>query len=170
MCIERYRFLSRGDRINAIAAITSSGLLTVELTKATVNGDNFFDFIRGTLIPHMRPFDGVSPHSILIMDNCSVHHVNEVREVLQQAGILVLFLPPYSPDLNPLEEAFSYIKQYLRKHDELLQAIRDPTDVIMQGFQSITAKHCNSWISHAQYPLQYVFLYIEPQNMQCTHA
>ena len=148
-----HRFLSRGDRINAIAAITSSGLLTVELTKATVNGDNFFDFIRGTLIPHMRPFDGVSPHSILIMDNCSVHHVNEVREVLQQAGILVLFLPPYSPDLNPLEEAFSYIKQYLCKHDELLQAIRDPTDVIMQAFQSITAKHCNSWISHAQYPL-----------------
>ena len=101
----------------------------------------------------MRPFDGVSPHSILIMDNCSVHHVNEVREVLQQAGILVIFFPPCSPDLNPLEEAFSYIKQYLRKHDELLQAIRDPTDVIMQTFQSITAKHCNSWISHAQYPL-----------------
>ena len=69
------------------------------------------------------------------MDSCSVHHVNEVREVLRQAGILALFLPPYSPDLNPLEEAFSYIKQYLRKHDELLQAIRDPTDVIMQAFQ-----------------------------------
>ena len=123
-----HSFLSRGDRINAIAAITSSGLLTVELTKATVNGDNFFDFIRGTLIPHMRPSDGVSTHSILTMDNCSVHHVNEVREVLQQAGILVLFLPPCSPDLNPLEEAFSNIKQYLRKH-ELLQAIRDPTDI-----------------------------------------
>ena len=101
----------------------------------------------------MRPFDGVSPHSILIMDNFSVHHVNEVREVLQQAGILVLFLPPYSPDLNPLEEAFSYIKQYLRKHDELLQAIADPRDVIRQAFQSITAEHCNSWISHAHYEL-----------------
>jgi len=148
-----HRLLRRGDRINAIAAITSSGLLAVELTKATVNGDNFFDFIRSTLIPLMRPFDGVSPHSVLIMDNCSVHHVNEVREVLQQAGIIVLFLPPYSPDLNPLEEAFSYIKQYLRKHDELLQAIRDPRDVIMQAFHSITAEHCNSWISHASYVL-----------------
>ena len=52
---------------------------SVELTKATVNGDNFFDFIRSTLISHMRPFDGVSPHSVLIMDNCSVHHVNEGR-------------------------------------------------------------------------------------------
>lgn len=81
----------------------------------------------------------------------TVHHVNEVREVLQQAGIIVLFLPPYSPNLNPLEEAFSYIKQYLRKHDELLQALRDPRDVIMQAFHSITAEHCNSWISHASY-------------------
>ena len=139
--------------MNAIAAIASSGVLTVELTKDTVNGDSFFDFIRGTLIPHMRPFDGISPHSILIMDNCSVHHVNEVREVLQQAGILVLFLPPYSPDLNPLEEAFSYVKQYLRRHDELLQAISDPIDVIKKAFQSITVEHYNSWISHASYVL-----------------
>ena len=148
-----HRSLSRGERINAMTAITSSGLLTVELTKANVNGDSFFDFIRGTLIPCMRPFDGVSPHSILIMDNCVVHHVIEVRDVLQQAGIVVLFLPPYSPDLNPIEEAFSYVKQYLRKHDELLQAVRDPTDVIKQAFQSITDKHCNSWISHASYGL-----------------
>ena len=95
------------------------------------------------------------------MDSCSVHHVNEVREVLRQAGILVLFLPPFSPDLNPLEEAFSYIKQYLRKHDELLQAIRDLTDVIMQAFQSITARHCNSWISLCTIStLVCVFVYI----------
>ena len=78
------------------------------LTKAT-KWDDFFDFIRGTLIPHMGPFDGVSPHSILIMDNCSVHHVNKVRKLLQQAGFFMLFLPPNSPNLNPLEKAFSYI-------------------------------------------------------------
>ena len=60
--LRKYGYALRGTT-------TPSGLLTVELTKATVNGDNFFG---GTLIPHMRPFDGVSPHSILIMDNCSV--------------------------------------------------------------------------------------------------
>ena len=64
------------------------------------------------------------------MDNCSVHHVeDQVTELLRQAGIVVLFLPPYSPDLtpledlnpleplNPLEEAFGYVKGYLRKHE-----------------------------------------------------
>ena len=79
--------------------------------------------------------------------------MNEVRELLQQAGIVVLFLLTYSPDLNSLEEAFSYVKQYLRRHDELLQVIRDPRDIIKRAFQSITSEHCNSWISHASYAL-----------------
>ena len=70
----------------------------------------------------MSYYNGTNPHSIIIMDNCSVHHIAEVRDLLHQAGILVLFLPPYSPDLNPAEEAFSYVKSYLKKHDEMLQS------------------------------------------------
>ena len=85
--------------------------------------------------------------TLLITDNCSVHHISEVKELLKQAGIVLLFLPPYSPDLNPVEEAFSYIKNYLRKHDQLLQAIVDSTDVIQAAIDSITTDHCNSWIS-----------------------
>ena len=73
--------------------------------------------VRSTLIPAMMPFDGINPRSILVMDNCSIHHVHEVRDVLLHAGIVTLFLPPYSPDMNPAEEAFSYVKGYLKKHD-----------------------------------------------------
>ncbi len=113
-----HRLLSRGRRVNAIAAISASGTIATELSTETVNGECFFDFLRGTLIPVMNPFDGQSPHLILVLDNCSVHHIREVKDVLQQTGILVIFLPPYSPDLNPIEEAFSYVKQYLRHHDE----------------------------------------------------
>ena len=114
-----------------------------------MDDDGFFDFIRGSLLPMMQPFEGRSPISVLIMDNCSVH-ISEVKELLKQVGI-VLFLPPYSPDLNPVEEAFSYIKNYLRKHDQLLQAIVDSTDVIQAAIDSITTDHCNSWISHSGY-------------------
>jgi len=78
-----------------------------------VNGSVFYDFVRGTLIPNMQFYDGENPNSIVIMDNCSIHHVQEVEDVIQQSGILLLFLPPYSPDLNPVEEAFSYIKGYM---------------------------------------------------------
>ena len=76
--------------------------------------------------------------SIAILDNCSVHHVNEVLDLFHQAGILVLFLPPYSPHLNLCEEAFSFIKSYLRRHDELLQVLPSPLDVIKSAFNNIT--------------------------------
>ena len=61
-------------------------------------------------IPQMRPFDGISPALIAVMDNLSVHHVKEITDLFHQGGILPFFLPPYSPDLNPVEEAFSYVK------------------------------------------------------------
>ena len=48
------------------------------------------------------------------MDNCSIHHIQEVKNILLQAGILLLYLPPYSPDLNPAKELFSYVKYYLK--------------------------------------------------------
>ena len=119
-----HRLLSRSKRIsNAVAAISSTGILTYDLTDETVTGEAFFNFITGSLIPNMLPFDGINPHSIAIMDNCSVHHVQEVKQLFKDAGILLLFLPPYSLDLNPIEETFSFVKSYLRKHDELLQAI-----------------------------------------------
>ncbi len=66
------RFLTRGKRISAITAISYEGLLAVELE---VNSYKFMDFIRGTLIPEMQPFDGSNCKSIPITDNCSIHHV-----------------------------------------------------------------------------------------------
>ena len=58
----------------------------------------------------MMPYSGSNPYSVIIMDNCSVHHISKVKDALHQAGILVFFIPLYIPDLNPIEEAFKYIK------------------------------------------------------------
>ena len=55
-------------------------------------------------------FNGVNPHSIVILDNASIHHVQGIVEMINEVGALVLFLPPYSPDFNPIEEAFSKLK------------------------------------------------------------
>ena len=65
-----HRLLARGGRISAITAISSEGLVGVDLTYGTINGDIFADFVRGTLIPEMEPFDGTAKKSIVIMDNC----------------------------------------------------------------------------------------------------
>ena len=125
-----HRLYTRRQQINAMAAISSTGVVASQLTASTVSRENFYDFVRGTLIPQMMPFNGTNCRSIAVMDNLSVHHVQEIKEYFHQAGIVLLFLPPYSPDLNPMEEAFSFIKTYLRKHDNLLQVIPDPKIVI----------------------------------------
>jgi len=94
--------------VSAIAAMSRDGILALELHKGSVNGDIFLDFVRGSLIPNMQEYDGMASRSILIMDNLSVHHVSEVVQHFRLADIVVLSLPPYSPDLDPLEELFSF--------------------------------------------------------------
>lgn len=92
------RVLSRGRRVSALAAMCSEGIIATELYEGTCDGDRFLNFIIGILIPVMLQFDGSSPRSVLIMDNCTVHHVAPVLQTLIDAGIIPMFLPPYSPE------------------------------------------------------------------------
>ena len=146
-----HRFLSRGKRTNVIAALSSTGIIAIEMSTTTVNGDRFFDFVRGSLVPNMLPFNGSNSKSILVLDNCSVHHIEPITTLLREAGIIVLFLPPYSPVLNPAEEVFSCVKTYLKRHDTLLQTIPAHSDVIKEAFHSISQIQLNSFITHAGY-------------------
>ena len=145
------RTLVRGRRISAIAAICCDGLVGVELTTGSVDGNKFVDFVRGTLIPNMRPFDGINERSIVIMDNCSIHHVSEVKKLFEDAGILVFYLPPYSPDMSPIEETFSSIKYYLRDHDELMQVTDNPMSIVQAAFDQVTKEQCLAWIKDCGY-------------------
>ena len=98
----------------------------------------------------MLPFDGCNPKSIAVMDNCSIHHVREVADLFNSAGILLLYLPPYSPDLNPIELAFSYVKHYLKDHEDIMQIVPH-AQLVRTAFSSITESMCNSWIVHCGY-------------------
>ena len=108
----------------------------------------FCDFVRGSIIPNMRPFP--DKESILL-DNCSIHHVHYATEMLEMAGILVLFLPPYSPDLNPMENVFGNVKSYLKCHDDIIQASNNFKLIFSSAFEDINSKDCNSWITNCGY-------------------
>ena len=97
------------------------GLVALEATTTTVDAEIFFDFACCSLIPNKLPFDGSSPRSVAVMDDCSIHHADSVKEPFRQAGILLIFLPSYIPDLNPIELVFARVKQFLKENDELLQ-------------------------------------------------
>ena len=127
----------------------ADGVIALDLQEGTFNGEKFVQFLIGILIPEMLQFDGSNPRSVLIMDNCTIHHVLPALEVLTEAGILTMFIPPYSPDFNPAEEMFSYVKYYLKQHDEILQAYGDPKPIIRAAFNSIDKEDCMGWIHHS---------------------
>ena len=73
----------------------------------------------------------------MVLDNASIHHLETVVDLIEAAGALVRFIPPYSPDLNPIEELFSQVKSYLREHEQSYQGSSEPWVLISSAFASV---------------------------------
>ena len=139
--------LYRGERVSAIACMSVCGIIDIKTVSGTSNGDTFYDFVQTHLIQHLLPFNGTNPHSVVVLDNCSIHHCTEVEATLRDIGVLVHYLPPYSPDLNPIEEAFSKVKTELKRIE--LGGIFDTETAVLASFGTITIDDCRGWISHS---------------------
>ena len=86
-----------------------------------MDGDTFYLFVQRTLLPTLLPLNGYNPNSVVIMENCSIHHVPEVIELIRSVETIVVFLSPYSPDFTPIE-MFSKIKNFIRQHETVFEA------------------------------------------------
>ena len=95
-----------------VAALRADGLTAPMVVDGAINGDLFVAYVRAVLVPTLRPGD------VVVMDNLSSHKRAGVREAIEAAGCRLLYLPPYSPDLNPIEQAFAKLKALLRKAGE----------------------------------------------------
>jgi transposase len=95
-----------------IAALRADGLTAPGVLDGPVNRLSFEAYVEQILVPTLRPRD------IVIMDNLNSHKGDAVRRMIRQAGAHLLFLPAYSPDLNPIEQAFSKFKELIRKAEE----------------------------------------------------
>ena len=147
------RLLLRGKRFSSICAVGLDGILGIYTTKGSINADVFSDFLDRDVVPKLMPFNGNNPKSIVLMDNASIHHCSEVIATIENAGALLHFLPPYSPDLNPAEEVFSKEKYYLQQNDPVIETSSEEefNDIILQGFCTITADDCYGYFNHAGY-------------------
>ena len=122
--VRRYGRCPRGERLKVgiphghwktttlVAGITSSGIIAPWVLDGPINRDAFEVYVEKVLIPELRP------GAIVVMDNLSSHKGPKVRQMIEAAGARLLYLPPYSPDFNPIENAFAKIKALLRKAAE----------------------------------------------------
>ena len=96
-------------RTNVIGALLASVLLTATLFTGSVNADVFFAWLDQDLLPKLPT------NSVIVMDNASFHKRDDARLLIEQAGHILEFLPPYSPDLNPIEHKWAQAKSLRRK-------------------------------------------------------
>ena len=110
--------LRRSARWSILPAYTIDGYLPGALiTQSSVNGDMFSEWLEFTLLRMCNAYP--SPRSVLVMDNCSTHRNANVRRLCAERGVLLVYLPPYSPDYNPIEKSFHLVKNWMRRHDQL---------------------------------------------------
>lgn len=105
--------------------------------------ENFSVNLRNILIPTL------SPDSIVVMDNMRSHHTQAVKDLLEQAGVQYLYLPPYSPDLNPIEKMWSKLKAFLRKAK--VRLLEKLPDAVRAAFKTISSHDCSGWFRFCGY-------------------
>lgn len=95
-----------------VAGLRTTGMVAPMVLDGPINGEWFEAYVAQVLVPELRPGD------VVVMDNLSSHKRAAVRELVELAGARLLFLPPYSPDFNPIEKAFAKLKALLRRAGE----------------------------------------------------
>jgi transposase len=126
-----------------VAALRSDGLVAPMVVDGAMNGDVFVAYARQVLVPALRPGD------VVVMDNLQCHKRVAAVRAIEQAGCSVAYLPPYSPDLNPIELAFAKVKARLRAAE--LRTIDKVEDFFGAVHEAFDADECRRYIRHAGY-------------------
>lgn len=122
------------------------GVIAFDARDGAYDGERFMMFLTNKLVPQLRDGD------IVFMDNVRFHRIEDVRSAIESTGAKLEYLPPYSPDLNPIEEAWSVFKNLMRR-----SAARDLSslvDALVKAMGSISSEHARAFIKHAGYSAQ----------------
>lgn len=131
--------------LTLLGAMSSQGLIATMTIEAPTDREVFLAYLEQVLCPQLQP------GQVVVMDNLSSHKVDGVRERIEAAGAELLYLPPYSPDFNPIEKCWAKLKQRLRSLkarslDSLQQAITE-------AIPTISKDNAAAWFHHCGYPL-----------------
>jgi transposase len=134
---------NRGRNVTLIGAIATKGFLAPFTFEGWTNQEAFLTYVREVLTPQLWP------GACVVMDNLPAHKATKVRKIIESVEAKVIFLSPYSPDFNPIENCWSKIKEYLRNqesrtHQELDRAIHEALDLV-------TDDDIIGWFTHCCY-------------------
>lgn len=131
------------DRLTVISAVRAEGIFATQALKGSLDGVGFQVWVKHFLVPSLRVGD------VVVMDNLKVHKDSQALAEIRRAGAKVRFLPPYSPELNPIEELWSKFKWSIRS--DRPRTISELNLAIMRAIQTISVENIAAWFNHA-YP------------------
>lgn len=126
-----------------LGAMRASGFLAPLVVDGAMTGELFVAYVEQVLIPELEPGD------VVVLDNLSCHTQKAVRQALEAAGCRALYLPAYSPDLNPIEMAFSKLKRLLRKAAE--RTVEGLWSTLGRLLDHFSPQECRNYIRHCGY-------------------
>lgn len=129
--------------VTFVAGLRQDAMTAPFAIDCAMNGAIFVAYIRQCLVPTLRPGD------IVVLDNLPAHKVAEVRQIVEAVGAELRYLPPYSPDLNPIEQSFAKLKSQLRKAKE--RTIPALYDRIGTAIGTFTPVECQNYFTNAGY-------------------
>lgn len=135
---------NRGKNVTVIGGVClDSGVVATRTYLGAMNATRFIDWLNAYLLP------AVGTERVIVLDNLRVHHVAPVRELIEQAGCRLVYLPPYSPDLNPIEMVWSKLKAYLRKRAE--RSTQRVRRAVHWGLRTVRHTDVAGWFDHSGY-------------------
>lgn len=133
----------RGNHITIIGAISLTQVEAAMYGQWSANGDIFCEFLEQYLSPNL------TPDKVVIMDNVSFHKTGQAYEIINKTGAKTVYLPPYHPELNPIEEMWSKIKTILRQ--QAARTLSKFQNAIQLAFNAISISDLMGWFQHAGY-------------------
>jgi transposase len=134
------------ERTTVLSSIRANGEMAPLIFDGSLNGEMFKEYVSQCLVPSLKKGD------IVVMNNLSSHKVSGVIEPIIAVGANVLYLPPYSPDFNPIELMWSKIKAYLRKMNARTKEALEKA--LAEAFNSITQSDILAWFNEYGYSIQ----------------
>ena len=132
-----------GANVSILGALTLHGPLPPMCINGATDGAVFLAYLERFLVPHLWP------GAVVVLDNLGAHKVRGVREKIEAAGARLLYLPPYRPDFNPIEMAWSKLKSYLRQVAARTTETLDRA--IAEGWQAVSASDAEGYFAHCGY-------------------
>ena len=134
---------NRGRVTTMIGAMSAQGVVAMATIEAATDGAVFLAFIEQVLVPVLKAGD------ILVWDNLGAHKLQKVRQRLAEIGVRVVFLPPYSPDLNPIELFWAWLKAIIRRQRPRTTSALDRC--IASAMETLPPKFCRNWFRECGY-------------------